>query len=174
MQVMRKYCHLCGDEYVSGKSQPWQCKGCGNLSFENPSPTTDLLLFNDKGEALLAKRAIDPQKGKYDFPGGFVEVGETFEAAMMREAFEELGLTSKEYSKPIFVSSQASVYEYSKELHPVLGVTFAAKLLTGRAITPKDDVEAVKFVALKDIEKVEFADRNLIPVVIKAHSLLFS
>lgn len=170
---MKKYCHLCGAKYVDGKSQPWECSDCGNLSFDNASPTADILLFNDKEQVLLSKRGIEPAKGKYDFPGGFVDLGETFEEAVAREALEELGLSPEDYTTPIYITSQEATYKFSSEERPVLGVTFAAKLLTNKDIEAHDDVESVKFVSLDELDSIDFSLKFLPPIIHRAHKLLF-
>ena len=46
----------------------------------------------DGDRVLLIKRGNEPLKGEWSLPGGAVEVGETLEAAVAREAFEETGL----------------------------------------------------------------------------------
>lgn len=46
-------------------------------------------IFNEKGEVLLQKRG---DSGKWGFPGGAIELGETPQAAAVREAKEETGL----------------------------------------------------------------------------------
>jgi 8-oxo-dGTP diphosphatase len=47
----------------------------------------------DGGRVLLARRGHEPLKGEWSLPGGVVEVGETLEAAVAREALEETGIT---------------------------------------------------------------------------------
>ena len=61
----------------------------------NPSLAVDTVVFDRAGNLLLIRRANAPFKGRYALPGGFVEVGETVEAAALRELREETGLKAK-------------------------------------------------------------------------------
>jgi len=56
-----------------------------------PSLTVDCVVF-DGDAVVLIKRKYDPYAGSYALPGGFVEIGETVEAACAREMVEETGL----------------------------------------------------------------------------------
>ncbi len=58
---------------------------------ERPFLTVDCVVFHDNAVVLI-RRAYEPFKGWYALPGGFVEVGETVEAACRRETREETGL----------------------------------------------------------------------------------
>lgn len=49
------------------------------------------ILLNEKGEIFSAERAYGELKGKWEFPGGKIEKGETPEQAIVREIKEELG-----------------------------------------------------------------------------------
>jgi 8-oxo-dGTP diphosphatase len=57
-----------------------------------PALTTDCVVFDARGYVLLIRRKHDPFRGCYALPGGFVDVGETVEAACRRELKEETGL----------------------------------------------------------------------------------
>ena len=57
-----------------------------------PALTTDCVVFDARGYVLLIRRKHAPFKGSYALPGGFVDVGETVEAACRRELKEETGL----------------------------------------------------------------------------------
>ena len=61
---------------------------------ETPLLAVDCVVFDDNGWVLLIKRGRPPFAGQYALPGGFVEVGETVEAACRRELEEETGVTA--------------------------------------------------------------------------------
>ena len=59
---------------------------------KTPALTTDCVVVDAKMRVLLIRRANPPFKGQYALPGGFVEIGETVEAACRRELMEETGV----------------------------------------------------------------------------------
>ncbi len=61
--------------------------------FRNPSLAVDAICLRAGGsEILLIKRGRTPWKGKFAFPGGFVDYGEDPEIAVLRELLEETGI----------------------------------------------------------------------------------
>src|SRR3989344_7448880 len=64
-------------------------------SFAKPSVTVDIVIFtiqDDDLKVLLVKRNIEPFKGKWAIPGGFVRIEESLEEAAKRELEEETGV----------------------------------------------------------------------------------
>lgn len=59
---------------------------------KTPALTTDCVIFDPAARVLLIRRGHDPFCGSYALPGGFVETGETVEAACRREVREETGI----------------------------------------------------------------------------------
>ncbi len=65
--------------------------------YPHPAVTTDCVIFGFDGEKLkilLIKRGIEPYKGKWALPGGFLKPDESAEAGALRELQEETGLTN--------------------------------------------------------------------------------
>ena len=63
--------------------------------YPKPAVTADIVVFtviNDKLNVLLMRRGIEPSKGKWALPGGFVHIDEDIESAAKRELFEETGV----------------------------------------------------------------------------------
>lgn len=171
---MRNYCHLCGSEYQKQQTQPWVCTSCGNRYFENPSPTVDLALFNEHGEILIAERGEEPSKGKFDLPGGFLEIGESAEEGLYREASEELKLDIDDFTKPVFVGSYPANYKFSKESRPILIFVFAAKMINNKELRPHDDVASIRFVDPYELSGINFSLPDYHPDIIKkAHAIIF-
>jgi len=66
-----------------------------HYKYPHPSVTTDCVIFGFDGtklNVLLIERGIDPFKGKWAFPGGFLKMDETAEEGAKRELCEETGL----------------------------------------------------------------------------------
>ena len=86
------HCSYCGHPFVANQSWPRRCANCGNMSFVNPLPVTIVLVPVDGG-LLLVRRNIEPHKGKLALPGGYVDLGESWQEAGAREVLEETGIT---------------------------------------------------------------------------------
>ena len=64
--------------------------------YPHPAVTTDCVIFGFDGnqlKVLLIERGIEPYKGRWAFPGGFLNMEETAEQGALRELQEETGLT---------------------------------------------------------------------------------
>lgn len=86
----------------------WNCSACGYVVYENPTPVV-LIVVEAAGRMLLIRRALDPYKGCWAVPGGFVEKGESVTIAAVRELEEETGIRiSEDDLIPLFISSVVS------------------------------------------------------------------
>jgi NADH pyrophosphatase NudC (nudix superfamily) len=91
-----KYCSECGAPVARKKQEPdlrerMVCTGCNLVHFENPRVLVICLAHWD-GRLVMCRRRHDPAAGLWISPGGFVENGETLQAAAARELAEEAGV----------------------------------------------------------------------------------
>jgi ADP-ribose pyrophosphatase YjhB (NUDIX family) len=85
------HCSFCGHPFTVGQDWPRTCSACRQVTYRNPVPVAVLLVPVGDG-VLLVRRGIEPGKGQLALPGGYVNFGETWEQAAVRETFEETGL----------------------------------------------------------------------------------
>ena len=64
------------------------CGHCGFVDYRNPRIVVGSVL-SFEGKILLCRRAIDPQRGYWTLPAGYLEIGESIEEGARREAYEE-------------------------------------------------------------------------------------
>lgn len=124
-----KYCDNCANKLeVRREKIEWYCSHCKRHLYANPIPTIDAILFDENGKILVGRRNIEPNKGKLNLPGGFVDPNETFEEAIMRELREELGLNSSDYSKLTYASSRVDHHVQEAKDRQLLSVIMIADL----------------------------------------------
>ena len=88
--VKDSHCSSCGTAFPADAPWPRRCPHCRNVTYRNPLPVSVVLMPIDDG-LLLVRRTQNPQAGKLALPGGFIEVGETWQEAGAREVYEETG-----------------------------------------------------------------------------------
>jgi ADP-ribose pyrophosphatase YjhB (NUDIX family) len=64
------------------------CMDCGHIAYENPKVIVGSVVVAD-GAVLMCRRAIEPRRGFWTLPAGYMELGETLEEGAAREAMEE-------------------------------------------------------------------------------------
>lgn len=89
------HCSHCGAQFAEGQAWPRRCPSCGRFSYSNPIPVGVLLVpvATRAGLGLLLiRRAIDPGRGAFALPGGFLTTGESWQVGAVREVMEETGI----------------------------------------------------------------------------------
>jgi len=88
-----KFCSECAGQITlavpeDDTRERFVCSQCNTIHYRNPKIVAGCLpLWQDK--VLLCKRAIEPRKGYWTLPAGYLENGETIEAGAHRETWEE-------------------------------------------------------------------------------------
>lgn len=87
------YCPVCGASLLihEDKFAPQKCGACGRTQYHNSIPCAGALVIQDE-RVLLVQRAVEPAKGCWDIPGGFLHADEHPIDGMRREINEETGL----------------------------------------------------------------------------------
>jgi ADP-ribose pyrophosphatase YjhB (NUDIX family) len=90
------HCSHCAStlsiEIPEGDHRPRHvCTNCCAIHYQNPKVIVGCLPIWE-GKVLLCRRGIEPQKGFWNLPGGFMENGESVEVGAAREGFEETGV----------------------------------------------------------------------------------
>ena len=151
------YCRRCGAELKKKTGNAYACAN-GHTLFPNPAPTVGVFLFDTDGKVIMSVRGIEPNKGRLDSIGGFVDDGETFEQALEREVREETGLVPDDYSTPMYLTSAPSGYEYDGEVRSVLSCFFTATLREGAEPVASDDVASFVHLRPQDIDPDDVGD----------------
>ncbi len=87
------FCSACGGVIVSripagDNRERFVCQRCATIHYVNPKIVTGCLVVQD-GAVLLCRRGIEPRKGLWTLPAGFLELGETTADGALRETREE-------------------------------------------------------------------------------------
>jgi 8-oxo-dGTP diphosphatase len=113
------FCPRCGAPARVDFPRSLRCTRCDYIAFYNPKPVGCAVPRDRAGRVWLARRGHEPGKGRWSMPGGFVDLGETVETAILRELREELEVDA---------TIGALVGVYSRADAPVLVIVFEAWL----------------------------------------------
>lgn len=130
------------------------------MLYDTPRPAAELALWHN-GKVLISKRAKNPNMGKFDLPGGFVDADETLETAVRREAQEELGLSSADIQELTYMRSFSEIYPFGPEVYTIITTVFVARLsssVSSDAIVAQDDVAAVQWVHEDELEVIDWVN----------------
>lgn len=159
-----KFCLKCGgtvDQHESN-TKLFPCNQCGYRFYNNPGLAVSALIFDKKGRLLLIKRGINPGKGLWDLPGGFVDPGERVENALEREVMEELSVGIVSYE---FVTSIADRYVYDDVNEYTVAIVFKIEVESLSELKAADDAEEYRFFELSVISKEMLAFEKVLGLV---------
>jgi ADP-ribose pyrophosphatase YjhB (NUDIX family) len=151
-----RFCPRCGSQLAIDSAQPFaaqKCFCCGSTHYHGSKPCAGALIV-EGNRVLLAERAVEPFKGDWDVPGGFLEAGEDPKEGARREVREETGL-EVEVEGPFAVLVDR--YPYGTELDYTLNLYYLAHIIAGTP-RPADDVASLRWFPLDSPpERIAFA-----------------
>ena len=139
-----RFCPLCGGPLQREPVPPDHreqavCSRCRFVFYLNPKLVA-ATIPEDDGRILLTRRSIDPGRGLWTYPGGFVDFGETATDAAVRETWEETGLE-------VELTGLHNVYTYAGS--PII-IVYRARV-TGGTLTTCDENDKLEWVRSADI-----------------------
>ena len=149
------FCPMCGGSLETRQLRPYDperlvCSRCGFIFYLDPKLAVGTIIRDERNHIVLVRRAIEPGHGLWVFPGGFVDRGETVEAAALREAREEASLE-------IRLDHLINIYSYPGRA-PVI-IVYAASILGGTLECDDEGLEA-RFFHPHEIPWSELAFRS--------------
>ena len=135
---------------------------------EHPKPavTVDIVIFTlkeDELKVLLVKRGLEPFRGKWALPGGFIKINESLEDAAARELLEETGVKA-DYLEQLYTFGDLGRDPRDR----VITVTYFALLKSEKVnLTASTDVSDVKWFSAYDIPELAFDHKKILEYATK-------
>ena len=144
------YCPLCGKKLqvnsIDGRVRK-NCQPCGFVDYKNPLPCVSIIAIKENKIALI-KRGIEPSKGLWATPSGFMESGEKPEETALRELYEETSLKGE-------VTGLLGVYSHDVEIYGTLVTIIFLVRITEGNIRAGDDALDAKFFKPEEIPEMK-------------------
>ncbi len=136
-----RFCPVCGGQLASRQIRPGDrerlvCTACNFVFYLDPKVAVGTIIADENHRIVLVRRRIEPGSGKWVFPGGYVDRGESLVEAAIREAREECGLTVR-------IDRLVNLYSYPGRT--VIIVVYAATALGGILRPDEESSEAALF-----------------------------
>jgi ADP-ribose pyrophosphatase YjhB (NUDIX family) len=142
------HCSYCGHPFAVDQAWPRQCAHCNNMTFRNPLPVAVVIQPVDDG-VLTVRRTIQPRSGWLALPGGYIEFGESWQAAGARELWEEAGVT-------IDSSSLREIKVFSAPDNTLIIVALAPPLTSAQLVDFVTTEEASERVIVRTPQELAF------------------
>ncbi|MGH2461349.1 MAG: NUDIX hydrolase [Chloroflexota bacterium] len=139
------YCPNCAVPLPVPPNEPGTprvCANCGATHYHNSKPAAGALILRGD-RILLVERAVEPFKGYWDIPGGFLELGEHPADGARREALEETGLLVEVADPPFAILMD----RYGDSDDRTLNLYYLARVIGGDP-HPADDAAALRWFPL--------------------------
>jgi ADP-ribose pyrophosphatase YjhB (NUDIX family) len=150
------YCPVCGEKLqinsIDGRKRK-NCHSCGFIDYKNPLPCVSIIGIKGNKIALI-KRGIEPSKGSWAPPSGFMEAGEKPEETALRELYEETSLKGE-------IINLLGVYSQNTKIYGSLVVIILLARITGGNIKAGDDATDAKFFTFKEIPEMKHDFYNI-------------
>jgi len=144
-----KHCPKCGSpKFNYSGEHSFKCELCGFHFFYNSAAAVAALVTDESGKLMLVTRGVEPDYGKLDLPGGFIDPLETAENAVRRELDEELALKVNTME---YLGSAPNEYVFSGYTVFKVDMAFKVTAESLENLNPMDDILGYKFYSEEEI-----------------------
>jgi ADP-ribose pyrophosphatase YjhB (NUDIX family) len=127
------------------------CDDCGFTYYHNIAAAV-AIVFTFEDKVLFTVRNVDPDKGKWDLPGGFIDPNETAEEAACREIKEELGIEILT-SELKYITTSPNNYLYKNVPYRTMDIFYECPLKSDViSITAEDEIQELIWVKRSEID----------------------
>jgi len=158
-----QWCPRCGEQ-LRGNESRVECAACGFVAYASSKSTAGALVEDGNGRVLLARRAKEPFKGRWDIPGGFLEEGEHPLDGLRRELREETGL---EVEPLEFLGVWMDRYGGDSTAEATLNLYWTARVESGEA-RAADDVDDLGWFEPDELPSPDELAFQNVPLVLAA------
>ena len=135
------FCSNCGSALrlgpIDGEDRDrLSCSACGHIAYVNPRLVVTTLPITEDGRLVLLRRGIEPGRGAWAQPGGFLEVDETVHQAAIRETLEETGL---------LIEPGEIIGLYTRLEAAVVTIAFESRVVGGIPTPTREALEVATF-----------------------------
>lgn len=127
---------------ASGDRERPTCPACGFVFYFNPVVGAGMLVETG-GRVVLVRRGVEPKKGQWSLPSGYVEANERAEDAAVRETREETGLE-------VEIDEMLGVYSFGREPQTGVLILYSGHT-TGGKLRAGDDAQEVRTFAPEEL-----------------------
>jgi NADH pyrophosphatase NudC (nudix superfamily) len=147
-----KFCPNCGSQKVTYTNNfKLHCNDCDFVLYHNIAAAV-AVVFTFEDKILFVERNVEPDKGKLDLPGGFIDPNETAEEAVCREISEELGLiiTSSDLT---YSTTQPNNYIYKNVAYRTMDIFYECQLENDViSINAADEIKSLTWIKRSEID----------------------
>ena len=148
------FCPKCGAKKFEIKDAgSKKCAVCGFWYYANASAAVTPFILDGNDNLICTLRKEDPGKGKMDLPGGFVDIGERIEDALIRETKEELNI---DITDAKFLFSFPNVYAFGGYTQHPIDLFFECKAKDLSTLKAGDDVSEIILIKKSEINPQDF------------------
>ena len=147
-----KFCPNCSSKNFTYQNNfKFHCSDCDFVLYHNIAAAV-AIVFTFEDKILFTERNVDPDKGKLDLPGGFIDPNETAEEAACREISEELGLTITS-NDLTYITTSPNNYVYKNVAYRTMDIFYECPLKSNLiSINAADEIKSLTWIKRSEID----------------------